>query len=82
MAVERCKRCNRMFQFSNDTGYSREYCGPLCDGSDHGRKYAIHLINELAEYLRYINYDENTERLQAWELIDSRLQEICRKLRT
>ncbi len=73
-----CKRCNRQFEYSDSVGYSREFCGPLCDGSDSGRRCVIRAMKELAIQLRAkASENEGSEAELAFEASASSIERVC-----
>lgn len=75
-----CKRCNRQFEYNDNVGYSKEFCGPLCDGSDSGRRFVIRAMRDLARQLRVkANEDGNsgTDAEFAFEASASSIDRVC-----
>lgn len=82
MSTKICKQCKRQFQFDQFRGYSREFCGPLCDGSHNGRKYAITLVQEvIGDIHECLQAQRNpTASAAVIEVVLSRLQNVIEKL--
>ena len=51
--MPRCGECDRSYIYNDEIGYSRELCGPYCDGKKAGRKSAAERCKQIAqqEYL-------------------------------
>jgi len=49
----KCRQCDREYTYNDIEGYSKELCGPLCDGIEIGRKQAAKRCKEIAQQ-RYL----------------------------
>ncbi len=76
-----CKTCAKQYTFNCDKGYSRDHCGPLCDGIEAGMKKAITAFTELARQLR-VKADENegSDAELAFEAAASSIERVCAEL--
>lgn len=76
-----CKTCAKQHTFNCEKGYSREYCGPLCDGIDAGKKQAMTAFTELARQLRAKAYEnEGSDAELAFEAAASSIERVCAEL--
>ena len=46
-----CRECKKDYTYNHEVGYSRELCGPYCDGLEGGRKQAAKRCKEIAQQL-------------------------------
>jgi hypothetical protein len=81
MSWPSCKRCKRPIEFNDSVGYSRDFCGPLCDGSDSGRRCVIRAMMELAVQLRAKGLEsEGSDADLAFEAGASSIERVCREV--
>ena len=45
----KCIQCNRIYEYNDEVGYSKEWCGPFCDGLWHGKKSAESELQQLRD---------------------------------
>jgi len=76
-----CKRCKRPIEFNDSVGYSRDFCGPLCDGIDAGRRHVIRAMLDLAAQLREKGgQSEEADIDLAFEAAASSIERVCREV--
>lgn len=76
-----CQRCKQQFEYNDEVGYSIEFCGPLCDGSNSGRHFVIKAMRDLATQLRTkADENEGTDAELAFEASASSIERVCDEL--
>lgn len=76
-----CVQCKQDFRYDDEVGYSKDLCGPMCDGIRHGHSRAIREMRSLASQLR-LKADENGESdaALAFEASASSIERVCDEL--
>ena len=76
-----CKMFKKTYLYNDSVGYSKEFCGPICDGVRAGRNKVIRAMQELASQLR-TKGDENegTDVELAFEASASSIERVCDEL--
>ena len=81
--IHTCQQCKRTFEYTDTKGYSKEFCGPICDGSNSGRNTVIQAMRNLATQLRTkADENEGTDAELAFEASASSIERICDELTT
>ena len=44
-----CRKCKREYTYNAEVGYSKELCGPMCDGKEMGERAAAKRCKAIAE---------------------------------
>ena len=58
--MPKCRVCKKNYTCDNEVGYSRDLCGPYCDGIERGKKMAATRCKEISRQ-RYLAENQAVE---------------------